>query len=384
MKNELDRTTVHERRQMPRILMTFIAVLLPRGVRAAYLADFPEYYRSLPQFLPEAAAGIAGSYVAQAAAAFDKIVLAAQLAVTVFCFAAGSPMPGFGIVIGAILVALTLRDAYTHPWEGAMRKAWARTAAPPHVLDCLADSAIAGLFLMAAHALTSRITPSAAMPTTRLYHGAIICLPALATLRMLMRPKPWGKIPFRRSAMTPEKVYWASWRLTILWLAAVCFVIETNPNVIPSFVPYRDFVHGALPLTTFAIWRRVQRDAIQKGVVGETIKRQYKDLKREWMQANLLKGVKKHSQYYLAYIVLEALFFLQLAAPLVLGIRPWLSGQDAQVDLFRLLFNLAAFATLALTWTQVKLTNRVAAMVIRRAIHADKIREGDPLMAPAT
>jgi hypothetical protein len=373
MRHETDLTELEP--GLVRPVLKVIGVLLPRGVRSAYLADIGEYYRSLRQFLPESIVTIACSYFAQARAAFDKVAYTAHIFAAAFCFAASGVPLGLSVAIGAVLAALVLRDAYTHPFEGETKKAWEKPPAPPFVLDCLTDAAIAGLFLMAAHAALYRVSPSMAMPTKTLFHGALIYLPTMATLRMLMRPKPWGKIPFRRSTMTPEAIYWATWRLTILWFAAIAFTVWTSPIAIPKWVPFNDTLHGLLPPLTFAVWRRVQRDAIQKGVVVETLRRQHKNLRREWMQANLLKGVKRRSPFYRGYVILEALFFFQILAPLAMGIWPWLSGGEPGVDLFRLFFNLATFATLALSWRQVKMTNRVASMVIRRAVRAQKAKE---------
>jgi hypothetical protein len=354
------------REEPPRLLTTLIKYVLPRALRGNYLSQLSEYYKSLRQFLPESVMAVIEGYRMQIVAAFRKVTFATQLFVVVFCFgASGIPM-GIGIAIGAILGALVLRDGYTHPWEGVSQKIVKGPAAPRHFLDRAADAAIAGVFLMAAQALILRISPWLAIPPTRFNHAMILCLPTLMTLRMLMYPKPAGKVPFEGSSMSPESMYWMTWRLNILWLAAACFTILTNPIAIPAFIPEHAFIHGALPLATFAVWRRLQRDAIGRGVTIETVFRHHKDLRRKYMEANLLKGVAAKDSIYPLYIVLEILFFLQVLAPLAMGIWPWLSGHEPSLDVFRTFFNLSAFATLALSWDQVKATNHAAAEAFRQ------------------
>lgn len=360
------------REEPPRLAITLIRNILPRALRGNYLSQLTEYYKSTPQFISEWAIAVIKGYRMQIAAACTRVVIAAELFVAAFCFGGGVVPIATGIAVGAVLGALILRDAYTHPSEGKSQKAVKTQKTPGHYLDGAADAAVAGLFLMAAQCLMGSLAPSMALTWPRFARGAILCLPTLATLRMLIRPKAPGQVPFEGSTVPPETLYWTTWRMNNLWLAAMCFTIWTNPIAIPSVIPFRGFMHGALPLATFAFWRRLQRDSIGKGAMIETLFRHHKDLKRKYMGANLFKGVKTTESIYPAYVILEVMFFLQLLAPLAADIWPWVSGSGSSVDVFRTFFNLSAFATLTLSWGQVKATNRAAAESFREALEAKR------------
>src|SRR2546430_15155219 len=116
------------------------------------------------------------------------------MAAGLFCFAAAWPLPvSLAIVLGSMLGALTLRDAYTHPHNSSC-------------LDSAAGAAAAGASLFVTEALMLTISPKLAVPDTVLFRGAFSCLPLLFALRMvLLRPNP--KNPFEGSNLSAEAIY---------------------------------------------------------------------------------------------------------------------------------------------------------------------------------
>jgi len=122
-----------------------------------------ERHTSFWKFVPESAATVAAGYAIQAVDAFNKTAFVVEIGIVIFCFAAASlPLPLF-IVLGAVLGALTLRDAYTHPHRGSDVREKQRPGSQYYV-DMAGDAVTAAVFLFASQALMLEVSPSLAVP----------------------------------------------------------------------------------------------------------------------------------------------------------------------------------------------------------------------------
>lgn len=359
-----------QEKTLPRFLDWAVEKILPRAIRHDTIGDLRETYRSLAQFMPHSAVMVAGGYRIQAISAFNGLAFVAEIAAIIYCFAAASlPLPLL-IVLGAILSALTLRDAYTHPACGSMADSSSEPIEepPPLYLDTAGDAATAAVFLLASQTLMLQISPSLAMPRDFLVRGALVCLPLLATLRMILRPSPNNGMSFEGPNWTAAQMYKRTQRLNILWAAASCATISTNGDALAVPVPGRDFLITFIPIATIGLWFRLQQNALSRDSGIETVFMDWKkkDLARK--KETLMNGVEKQDPLYAGYVGLEALFFLLMTLPSAMGLWPWLAGRAADVDFFRLGFNLGILVTLALTWNYVKNSNRTAIRALQKEI----------------
>jgi len=366
MKTE---TTNHQ--PPPRFLRFVVEKILPRALRGDYAGALNERYKSVWKFVPDSAATVANGYRIQAIGAFNKTAFVAEIGAVVFCFAAASLSLPLLIVLGAVLAALTLRDAYRHPHRGSAVKP-AADAAPvsQYYLDSAGDAATAAVFLLLSQALMLQVSPPLAVPGTVLFRGALVCLPLLSILRMVLRARPQKPMPFEGSKMSARAIYKMTWRLNILWTTACLGTILTNPRVIPAFIPGHDFLVGFIPTVTFGMWIRLQYDVLSNDDRTETVLSDWEKKEMERQREAMIKSVDKRHRLYLVYAGLEALFFLWLAMPSAIDVWPWLSGGKADVDFLRLGSDVVAFATVVLSWNYVKNSNRAAARAIQEKIDA--------------
>jgi hypothetical protein len=332
------------------------------------------YCKSTPQFLRESAALILQGYKIQFVAAFDKAASAAEVLAVIFCLAAASAPLTLIVLLGAVLCALSLRDAYTHPRVGVAQKK-ADPGGPdvpvPSYLDRLADTAIAAVFLLVAQVVMQQISPAASR--TAFSRGACILLPLMATLRCVLRPTRAPKPSFDGDPRTPDQLYSAVWRLNWFWIGASLGVIYIAPHMFDRYDWFVSTLCGVIPPATFGVLKNIQRNRISKDPqVQEIFAAEKKHLER--LRDGLLR-LEKGDSLYSEYVVLEVLFFLEMAAPLAFQISPWLAGRGGDIDLFGAGFNLVMFATVLLTWNQVKATNRGAAAAIQRMV--DEVEAAD-------
>src|SRR5436309_108836 len=98
-------------------LRLIVEKILPRGVRKRLLLDLKARGAQgspLSELITESGAMVVESYRSRAVTAFNKYAFLAEIGLIIVCFA-GAELPGAtAFALGAILVTLTLRDAYTH------------------------------------------------------------------------------------------------------------------------------------------------------------------------------------------------------------------------------------------------------------------------------
>ena len=343
-----------------RWLRLIVEKTLPRGIRKGRLGALKERRARTPRLVMESVALVADGYRIQAVAAFNKYAFLAETGLIIVCFG-GSSLPGaLAVGLGAILIALTLRDAYTHDDK--------TSDASRYCLVSAGDAATAGLFLLVAETLALKISPSLAFPAPVLYHGALVCLPLISTLRMVLRSRPDPEAPFKGMRLSAKELYKRTWRLNILWMGAFNGLIWQNTSDVPG--SWLDYLRGFLPTFTFLIWTLLQRDALGRRDKIETIRTDWKKKMSARMKETLPQGLQGREPFYWWYVALEVLIFVELAAALAEVVWPWFSGQAPDAGFLRPGICLVAFATIVSSWKYVKNSNRAAARALQAEIDA--------------
>ena len=330
--------------------------ILPRGIQEEYLDAFEELTLSMPWVIGEGAALLVGGYWNQAVAAFNRYGSAAQILLTVFCFSVVARPPALLYGAGAILCAVTLRDAFTHQD--------APSSESRYYMGLAGDAAVAGAFLLLAETLAVLFAPSLAFPAPVLYHGAVVCLPLQPLLRMVLRPRPDPGPVFDVSTMSAREVYKKTCRLSILWLGTFNGLFALNVSDKPNSI--QDRLIGAVPMFTLLLWHLLQRNALSRrdDITELGVDPEKKDLSR--LKETLPQGLTKKDPFYRWYVLLEVMIFVELSAALLLVLWPWLIGQDT--SFVRPGVSLAAFTTTVVSWKYVKNANRGAALALEAEI----------------
>jgi hypothetical protein len=320
-----------------------------------YLDALDEYRGSTLGLLRQAAGLIALGYRIQAVSSFNWYTFIAQLSLTIFCFGASSlPIPLILTLI-SILGALLLRDALTYK---------APRSEAQYYIDLAGDAAVAGVFLLAAEAMTLTVAPLAALPSPVLYRGALVCLPMIPILRMALRPRPDPEMPSQGSGVPAETRYKRTWRLNLLWAgtvnALVFMTLSNRPNSIA------DFLQMSSTVIWFGLLATLKRNALGRMKFQTLFTNRTKQDKEH--KKNLLpKVVEKSDPLYGWYVAIGAILYFKLAQAMVMILWPWLSG-DPDATFLRPAVAMVAFAVAVLTWRYVKLSNIAAARALQAEI----------------
>ena len=323
-----------------------------RKERVTAMKELPPRKRNDPRLMMREFWSV---YRNQAVAGFNRYAFIAEMVLTIFCFGASSLPMTQAVLLAAVFCALAYRNAYTHHDLKFKCNPVAR-----YYLDSAADGAIAGLFLLAAEALMLYTAPELALPRPAFYRGALVCLPMIAILRAVLRPKPDARLPFS-SKMPAEKIYKTIWRLNVLWMGTfngiVMLTVSDRKNSLP------DFLRGLLPLVTMGVWHAMQRNALNRKEFITLGKYLY-DRKDRRLASRLPAGLGRHDPLYRWYIALEGLIFVQIAASMVTVLWPWLTGRAADPTIARPAAAILGFAAALMSWTYVKRSNREAALAL--------------------
>jgi hypothetical protein len=304
---------------------------------------------------------IAVVYWDHAAAAFNRWGVLLQVILVIFCLG-GSALPWqLSILLGADLIALTLRDAWTHHdvFSNGRPRAW-------YYLDSVTDVIVVLVFVMASQAVASAASSRLALPPGNLFRGAVVCLPLMAILRAVFRRKPeaWYSLA-QETNITSGRIFWRTWRLNLLWLVSFYGLVAQNVTDKPDYLP--DNIRG-LVMALLGIWFVVQTDNLLGRSTILTIFTSVRRMTLERMHRYLPRGLRKGDPLYRGYIILEIAIYLVMGMSLGEALWPWLSGQSTHVDVFRVAGSILAFATSILSWEWVKESNRAAARVIEAEI----------------
>ena len=369
------RSNTTNRKRMPRVLSVAIGRILPRALRDGYMNDLNAKYTSVSQVLPESLDAVAAGYRIQMASSFDQISFLAQVGTMVFFFAALSLSLPLLIVLGTMLFTLTIRDAYTWWRQGSAIEAAKPPSTAQYYRDSAADIVVTAVSVLLVQAFIVGVLPPVAISPAALLRVGAVCLPVLAVLRIRLRRR-LEPAPPEESNMSADRLWKIASCLNTVWLLAVIVTIATNPNAIPG--SHSGDYQWLVMLTMLALtpWLCLQQDIFARDDRIETVGEDWKIKELERKIGRLLKGVDSSDRYYTIYVALEVLLFLLLAAPLAVGLRPWLSGQKAELDYFWLGFNLGVSGALLMSWTHVRNANRSAARALQQEIDKRKAELG--------
>ena len=329
--------------------------ILPRGLAQSRLSALEEYSGPLLPFIREWAAALLQAYRQQIMDASDKYGSLVQGGVVLFCFAMAPDWSGSFVALIVVLLILIIRNAYTHGRER-------------YRTDGITDAALTLLFLLAAEALTLQMAPSRSVPKDVFFKGAFACLPLLAMFRMLSQPLPepdpntplWPGMP-------PERIYWRTVRLNVLWILMYYLVISMFVSDQPGSIV--DFLRGFLPGLTSLVWicvqtdRLARRDNLQDLLTGPKVQ------KLGRLIQTLPQGMEKGAPLYWWYITMEVALFAIGAANIGVELWWWLHGAS-QAGWYRIGAALLAFVVAVVSWRYLKAANRAAAAAIQAAIDA--------------
>jgi hypothetical protein len=327
--------------------------ILPRSIAESRLSALEEYSGPVLPFIREWAAASLQAYRQQITAAFDQYGSLVQGGVVLFCFAMAPDWSGPFMALIVVLLILIIRGAYMHGREG-------------YRTDGITDAALTLLFLLAAEALTLQMAPSLSVPKDVFFKGAFTCLPLLAMFRMLSQPLPqpdpntplWPGMP-------PERIYWSTARLNVLWILMYYLIISMFVSDQPGSIV--DSMRGLLPGLTFLVWISIQTDRLARRDNLQDLHTDPKLQKLGRLIQTLPQGMEKGEPLYWWYITLEAAIFGIGAANIGVELWWWLHGAS-QAGWYRIGAALLAFVVAVASWRYLKAANRAAAAAIQAAI----------------
>ena len=227
-----------------RWLRAIVASLLPHAVRANYLTSFDQYReRPLLYQMQHAAQLVWGAYRVLVVPTLKdgSACTFAEVPLIAYCFLTAVRstrwVPWWILLpLTAMLVGLSLRDI----WWYHGKRGRVRAQLPPlekYYLESSMDALCACLFMFLAQGLAWYFAWAVQVPNPVLFRACAIALPALALIRMLLRPMPDPKSPFEGKGMSAVEMYHATSRLNILWGACYCATIMMGMSDIPYYVP---------------------------------------------------------------------------------------------------------------------------------------------------
>jgi hypothetical protein len=291
------------------------------------------------------------------------------MALIVYCYGwvAGSKAQAILLVSG--MLALTLRDAWTH--HDTNSHACVHSAK---------DALVVLLSVLASQALMLETSPEIALPEAALCRATAVFVPLIATVRMALRPKPDPKLPFQKMKLSAEAMYRRVWFLNGLWIASMAGVGAMSSSNIDNN-PW-DFLRGALILPSYGVLFAIQRRTLLQRTFIVTIFTNVRKLVLGRNRKMLAPGLKKGELGWRWYIAMHIVVFAQLVLALVGQLSPWLSGEDSGFT--RPAVALIGFAANVLSWRYVMASNRAAARAIEQEMEREeKVRFADITGAPA-
>ena len=306
------------------------------------------------QFAGHAAGALTWGYIEQFAKSFNEYAALAQAVVVVVCFAFAPPQAAL-YALGAVLIALSFRDAFTHQ-KGALSEA-------QYYLDSAGDAVAAGVFMIASQGLAVVALPSMALPAQMMYRGLLVSMPLIATLRLVLRPKPEGDGSAHPSPEQPaKKLYLKTRWLNFLWLVTVYGVVMQNVTDKPHYFP--DFLRGFLPVVTFAVWKASQVDDLCRRDNLLTIFSSIKGKALRRMRGSVAVGGSPGSVNYSTFMFFQVLLFSLIGLELFTAVESFLLGEPLMQSIWRAAGAILAFMGTLLAWKHVKASNRAAARAL--------------------
>jgi len=310
------------------------------------------------KFVRHAADSLVWAYGEQLVASFNQYSALAQAVVVTVCFAFAPAQAGL-YALGAVLIALAFRDAFTHQKQ--------LQPETKYYLDSAVDAAVAGVFMIAAQGLAVVALPKMALPSQVMYRGLLVAMPLLATLRLVLRPRPEPPGPGNESIaseLSAKKIYRRTRWLNFLWLITVYGVVIQNVSDKPGYFP--DFLRGFLPMMCFKAWILTRVDDLCRRDVLVTLFSSVKAKTLRRMRGKVAAGPMQdqkdvnYSTFRFFYVTL----FGVIALTLYTAIEPFLFGEPLMQSIWHAIGAVLAFMVCVLTWKRVQAANRAAARAL--------------------
>jgi hypothetical protein len=309
------------------------------------------------QFAAHAADVLAWGYWEKFTQSFNQHVSLVQAAVVILSFAFAPPRAAF-YVLGAVLVALAFRDSFTHQDEALPEN--------QYYLDSAGDAAVAGIFVIASQGLAVVALPSMALPAQVMYRGLLVSMPLVATLRMVLRPRPAPEDSggsTKQPRLPARKLYRKTRWLNFLWLVTVYGVVVQSVSDKHGYFP--DVLRGVLPVVSFIAWKASQVDDLCRRDNLITLFTSIRGKAFRRMRGNLAAGPPQTKDVnYSTFRFFQLSLLGVIALSLFAAVEPFLFGEPLMLSIWRAAGAVLGFVAAALSWKHVKETNRAAARAL--------------------
>jgi hypothetical protein len=346
-----------------------LKTILPRDTRNQRLNQLNRYRGDSVGLAKQSIYAVAAEYRHHTIQSFNKYLVAAELGVVIFCYAAFTGPTALFAIIASILIALAFRNAYTHYDLGRLQKEPLPRA--QYCVDSAGDSVTLMVVLLATQTLALKYSPSLALPWPELVRGTTICVPVIAFMRMVLRPMPEPEPERKFSRRCAIYIYIRSCMFNILWMLAFYGLLAQDVTDDPN--SKMDWLRGAVPLLTFGFLIIFGRNGLIRRDTVMTLFTCPRKQRLRRLKETLLQPVKRGEPGFWICVSLEFMVFAELAVSMGTGVWPWLSGQQHSGGFLQVAAHLIAFGTSVVTWKYIKQSNYAAAEAIQKAIDAVEV-----------
>jgi hypothetical protein len=346
-----------------------LKTILPRGTRNQRLNQLNRYRGDSLGLAKQSVYAVAAEYRYHTIQSFNKYLVAAEMGVVIFCYAAFTGPTALFAIIASVLIALAFRNAYTH------LDLWRLQQEPPprsqYCVDTAGDSVTLMVVLLATQTLALKYSPSLALPWPELVRGTTICVPVIGFMRMVLRPTTGPDPEKRFSRLSAIYIYIRICVFNILWM--LCFYGLIAQDVTDDPNSKMDWLRGGVPLVTFVFLIIFGRNGlIRRDTVMTLFTCPRKQLLRR-LKETLLQPVKPGKPGFWICVSIEFILFAELAVSMATGVWPWLSGQQHGGGFLQVAAHLIAFGTAVVSWRYLKQANYDAADAVQKAIDTVKV-----------
>jgi hypothetical protein len=343
-----------------------LKTVLPRGTRNQRLNQLNRYRGDSLGLAKQSVYAVAAEYRYHTIQSFNKYLVAGEMGVVIFCYAAFTGPTALFAIIASILIALAFRNAYTHYDLGRLQKE--PLPRSQYCVDSAGDSVTLMVVLLATQTLALKYSPSLALPWPELVRGTTICVPVLSFMRMVLRPMPEPEPEREFSRRSAIYIYIRSSLFNVLWMLSFYGLIVQDVTEDPA--SKMDWLRGAVPLLTFGLLIIFGRNGlIRRDTVMTLFTCPRKQLLMR-LKETLLQPVKPGQAGFWICVSFEFMLFAELAVSMATGVWPWLSGQQHGGGFVQVAAHLIAFGTSVVSWRYLKQSNYAAADAIQKAIDA--------------
>ena len=349
----------------PAWMVRLVWLLLPRALRDENADLFNVRYLHVFEMIGLAISIVTKSYRVQSVVALRLTSRVVELLAVWLCFSGTATPLVLAITVLALMSLLTLRDGHTHIQRGSARDCPYETTytSEQYYFDCGLDAALTAVLLFGLQAIALNLVPGQTQPHGFAYIGAFLAVPLMSAFRMAIRPNPAEKDPFGDKNLSIAEVCWWTRSLNITWMVAGSCLVMTSMKAVAQLAPTGN-LYIILSALAFALLYRLPQNALERDDVRLSL--ELVRLKRA--RQMLFRAIPKADSQYRQYLCLQVLVFLTMLTPIAVGLRFVLVGRPAGVNMFQVLFNLAVFLAMLMSWNFVKITNHGASKRLEEEI----------------